>query len=106
MKGINSGSEGSGDKIGGRFWRGTKLGSQDYSLGERNIGENGTIDVGGEGEGSVANGTSTEYRTYKRRWIGLATLTLMNIVVSWDVRENLISYGLAQETFVSADSKA
>lgn len=25
------------------------------------------------------------YRTYKRRWLGLAQLTLMNIIVSWDV---------------------
>ncbi|KAL3962523.1 hypothetical protein ACCO45_004046 [Purpureocillium lilacinum] len=40
--------------------------------------------VGEEREGSVTNGTSTEYRTYKRRWFGLVQLTLMNIVVSWD----------------------
>ena len=25
------------------------------------------------------------YRTYKRRWFGLAQLVLLNIVVSWDV---------------------
>lgn len=86
MKASNSGSDGSGDKAstGGRFWKGKKLGSQDYTLGERSVGDNGTMD----GEGSVANGTATEYRTYKRRWIGLVVLTLMNIVISWDVRQN------------------
>ncbi|OAA51737.1 Major Facilitator Superfamily protein [Metarhizium rileyi] len=84
MKGINSGSQDSDDKMGGRSWRGNKLGSQDFSLGERNVGESGTLNGDGEGEGSVVNGTSIEYRTYKRRWIGFATLTLMNIVISWD----------------------
>lgn len=86
MKGSKSSSDGSGDKVGGRFWRGKKLGSQDYSLGERNVADNGAMEA--DGDGSVANGTSTEYRTYKRRWIGLVTLTLMNIVISWDVSEN------------------
>ena len=28
----------------------------------------------------------THFRTYKRRWFGLAQLVLLNIVVSWDVR--------------------
>lgn len=28
------------------------------------------------------------YRTYKRRWFGLAQLVLMNIIVSWDVRDD------------------
>jgi hypothetical protein len=66
----------------GRFWRGKKLGSQDFSLQDRGSGNSAE----GDGAGSVANGTSTEYRTYKRRWLGLVQLTLMNIVVSWDVR--------------------
>jgi hypothetical protein len=83
MKGSDIGSPGSGRKVGGRFWRGKKLGSQDYSLDERIVGDNGTVN--GDGEEGVAHETSTVYRTYKRRWIGLATLTLMNIVVSWDV---------------------
>jgi FLVCR family MFS transporter 7 len=26
-----------------------------------------------------------QYRTYKRRWFGLLQLTLLNIIVSWDV---------------------
>ncbi|KAI0602131.1 MFS general substrate transporter [Biscogniauxia sp. FL1348] len=33
------------------------------------------------GEGS---GDSVVYRVYKRRWFGLAQLTLLNIIVSWD----------------------
>lgn len=39
-----------------------------------------------ERHGSFAHGHSIEYRTYKRRWFGLVQLSLMNIVVSWDVR--------------------
>lgn len=27
----------------------------------------------------------TEYKVYKRRWFGLVQLTLLNIIVSWDV---------------------
>jgi hypothetical protein len=36
------------------------------------------------GEGGTTPGT-TEYRVYKRRWFGLVQLTLLNIIVSWDV---------------------
>lgn len=61
------------DKTGPRFWRSTKLGSQDFSLSSRN------------GDQPPAASPATEYRTYKRRWFGLVQLTLMNIVVSWDV---------------------
>ncbi|KAI5467758.1 major facilitator superfamily domain-containing protein [Mariannaea sp. PMI_226] len=68
---------------GSRFWPKKKLGSRDYSLQDRNI-EAGSGDNDGEGGGSVDEGQSTEYRTYKRRWFGLAQLTLMNIIVSWD----------------------
>jgi hypothetical protein len=65
-----------------RFWRKQKLGSGEYSLQDRNV-EAGSGE--GEGGGSLTEGVSTEYRTYKRRWFGLAQLTLMNIIVSWDV---------------------
>lgn len=67
----------SGEGI-GRFWRGKqKTGLSDLTLQER--------DGSGDGERvSVHQGASTEYRTYKRRWFGLAQLTLMNIIVSWD----------------------
>lgn len=34
---------------------------------------------------------STVYRTYKRRWFGLAQLVLLNIVVSWDVSCRLLT---------------
>ncbi|CAF3539459.1 unnamed protein product [Fusarium graminearum] len=68
------------DNAGVRFWRKQKLGSRDFTL--REARETGDCD--GEGDGSIRQGTSTEYRTYKRRWFGLAQLTLMNIIVSWD----------------------
>ena len=56
-----------------------RLGSQDITLRQR-------VDNEDEGAiGSVANAVTTEYRTYKRRWFGLIQLTLMNIIVSWDV---------------------
>ncbi|UKZ92795.1 uncharacterized protein TrAFT101_007731 [Trichoderma asperellum] len=60
-----------------RFWRSKKDASQDFSLQER---ETPSSD---EQSPDIENGTSTEYRAYKRRWFGLAQLTLMNIMVSW-----------------------
>jgi hypothetical protein len=39
----------------------------------------------GDGHDSVAEGQVTDYKTYKRRWLGLIVLTLLNIIVSWDV---------------------
>lgn len=33
------------------------------------------------------NGGQVVYKVYKRRWFGLTQLVLLNIVVSWDVRE-------------------
>lgn len=74
----------SSDGVGGRFWRKQKLGSRDFTLQERRATGEGEGDVEAE-EGSIRQGVSTEYRTYKRRWFGLAQLTLMNIIVSWDV---------------------
>lgn len=39
--------------------------------------------------GTMESGTATaavvEYKVYKRRWFGLVQLTLLNIIVSWDV---------------------
>jgi hypothetical protein len=72
-----------------RFWRKTKLGSQDYTAREQQL--TGQTSADGNGDGSVAPGTSTGYRTYKRRWFGFVQLTLMNIMVSWDV-SRLISF--------------
>lgn len=31
------------------------------------------------------DGTFQFYKVYKRRWLGLAQLTLLNIIISWDV---------------------
>jgi hypothetical protein len=64
-----------------RFWRSKKDSSQDFSLQER---ETPSSD---EQNPDIEIGTSTEYRTYKRRWFGLAQLTLMNIMVSWGVSQ-------------------
>ncbi|KAF4987530.1 hypothetical protein FGRMN_10322 [Fusarium graminum] len=73
----------SGDNA-GRFWRKQKLGSRDFTFRENT--EIGEIEGegGAGGDGSIRQGASTEYRTYKRRWFGLLQLTLMNIIVSWD----------------------
>lgn len=43
----------------------------------------------GDGEPGIAAGAedaAVSYKVYKRRWFGLVQLTLMNIIVSWDVR--------------------
>lgn len=32
-----------------------------------------------------ADGSGVTYKVYKRRWFGLVQLTLLNIIVSWDV---------------------
>lgn len=69
-----------------RFWRSKKDSSQDFSLQER---ETPSTD---EQHPDIENGTSTEYRTYKRRWFGLAQLTLMNIMVSWGVSQVQVTY--------------
>lgn len=57
--------------------RGTKLDSQDYDPREP---QHSVYHID-----SLGNGSPVEYRTYKRRWFGLIQLSLMNIVVSWDV---------------------
>jgi FLVCR family MFS transporter 7 len=88
----------SSDGPGVRFWRKQKLGSRDFTLRESRE----TGDGDGEGDGSIRQGTSTEYRTYKRRWFGLAQLTLMNIIVSWDVR--LKFQPLTESRYMHADS--
>lgn len=36
-----------------------------------------------------ASRTAGEYKVYKRRWFGLVQLTLLNIIVSWDVSASL-----------------
>ncbi|KND88178.1 Major facilitator superfamily domain-containing protein 7 [Tolypocladium ophioglossoides CBS 100239] len=66
-------SGGSHDALGDGFWRNKQLGPQDCTMRELAVGD-----------GNIADGVSTEYRTYKRRWFGLVQLALMNMVVSWD----------------------
>ena len=89
----------SGDGAGVRFWRKQKLGSRDFTLQEHRETGEGEGEGEGEGNGSIHQGASTEYRTYKRRWFGLAQLTLMNIIVSWDVRLNFSSYWPNQNAY-------
>lgn len=51
-----------------------------------NVGGTGQEGDGGDGDGNGdGDGDGTVYKVYKRRWFGLIQLTLLNIVVSWDV---------------------
>lgn len=54
----------------------------DGEVGDDNAVLASTNNIDGE-EGSIRAGVV--YRTYKRRWFGLVQLTLLNIIVSWDV---------------------
>ncbi|GJC89711.1 MFS-type transporter EF102 [Colletotrichum liriopes] len=94
-----------------------KLGDEDYEL--RDVDSSASRDnsgagvprnadaMGGADNDSVLEGTATEYRTYKRRWFGLAQLTLLNIVVSWDwltfapVASNAASYYNVSESTIN-----
>lgn len=54
-------------------------------------------DGGGDGDadgtaGDVAPGRRVEYKVYKRRWFGLLQLTLLNVIVSWDVSISLFPF--------------
>lgn len=72
------------NKIAARFWPTKKVDSNDFSLSERN-----------ETSTTIQDGQQQPvYRTYKRRWFGLLQLTLMNIVVSWDVRIKSLEYSI------------
>lgn len=53
--------------------------------------ERGDENGDAEGDGPVEGQGHREYRVYKRRWFGLVQLTLMNIVVSWDVSISSVS---------------
>jgi len=57
-----------------------KMGGEEHELSGR---DGATIQMTEEGIG----GEIRTYRTYKRRWFGLAQLMLLNIVVSWDVSQ-------------------
>jgi FLVCR family MFS transporter 7 len=72
---------------------------------ETDFGGDGTVEGGGDvearevqpkrrrfGIGKTKQSYShTHYKVYKRRWIGLAQLVLLNIVVSWDVSVPFLS---------------
>ncbi|ETS74308.1 hypothetical protein PFICI_14174 [Pestalotiopsis fici W106-1] len=60
-------------------WRG---GSRRGVAANDNDDDAGTVEEGSITERAGAG--SAEYRVYKKRWFGLAILTLMNIIVSWD----------------------
>ena len=66
-----------------------RLGSDDGGGGDANdpgriasLGPDASEDAESGGEGDA---NSAHYKVYKRRWFGLLQLTLMNIIVSWDV---------------------
>lgn len=81
---IMSSSSSNNEADGGRWSRVKRLASGNYTLRERPSGPDS--EAAGERAASVDDGVEvTTYRTYKRRWFGLIQLTLMNIVVSWDV---------------------
>lgn len=87
---MSSNSISSNEAGGNRSWRGkfAKLTSRTYSVTEH---ANNGHDVDLDAAGATSQGVSHEYRTYKRRWFGLVQLTLMNIMVSWNVRLLCIS---------------
>ena len=64
---------------------GNRDGDGDYDL-ERVMSQ----EVENAAAGSVIEGEVTGYRVYKRRWFGLLQLTLLNIIVSWDVSQYLL----------------
>ncbi|KAH7312303.1 major facilitator superfamily domain-containing protein [Stachybotrys elegans] len=86
--------------IAGRFWRATKIDSNDFALNQQGASSDQ------EGE------TAIVYRTYKRRWFGLVQLALMNIVVSWDwltfapVASNAATYYSVPESTINWISTA
>lgn len=43
----------------------------------------------GRPENTAGDGSFEYYRVYKRRWLGLVQLTLLNIVISWEVSHPL-----------------
>lgn len=45
----------------------------------------GTDEADANREAATETEAAPVYKVYKRRWFGLAQLTLLNIVVSWDV---------------------
>lgn len=53
----------------------------------------------GDADASRSHGTpagalgETTYKVYKRRWFGLVQLTLLNIIISWDVSAFLLILG-------------
>lgn len=48
-------------------------------------GEGGRDLVADAAEADAGAERVVGYRTYRRRWFGLVQLTLLNIIVSWDV---------------------
>ncbi|KAF9876184.1 hypothetical protein CkaCkLH20_06127 [Colletotrichum karsti] len=90
-----------------------KLGDDEHDLHARNGAPTAARGVAADGEdddddnNSVLEGTATEYRTYKRRWFGLAQLTLLNIIVSWDwltfapVASNAATYFSVSESAIN-----
>lgn len=95
----------------------------DNSAGEGNLKSEGDLDLDlrlrdtetsrrdatldptvGDGHDSVAEGQVTDYKTYRRRWLGLVVLTLLNIIVSWDVsRRPLPAYLASRPRDVSIE---
>lgn len=43
------------------------------------------------------------YKVYKRRWFGLAQLTLLNIIISWDVSISPVFFSSSRQTLLRYD---
>ena len=61
---------------------GSATGATDAATSAAAAVSDATVDAEGRPDGARPPG---EYRVYKRRWFGLVQLTLLNIIVSWDV---------------------
>lgn len=61
-------------------------GNVDTQKKEQDIGTTRARNDGDNSTSSVANAEApVEYKVYKRRWFGLVQITLLNVIVSWDV---------------------
>jgi len=77
-------SDGIGDKNGALETVNTATTGESSSNPSRGTQDGLIRDAPEAGEAHVSNATR-RYRVYKRRWFGLFQLTLLNIIVSWDV---------------------
>lgn len=59
--------------------------TRELADGDEDLVDGGNGDSGTLEGGSIVQRADVEYKVYKKRWFGLVALTLLNIIVSWDV---------------------